>query len=770
MVRSLLLRYFAGTCEGPFADYVRRFTDGPLLVALRPLGEEWVASGLYEAAVPGDHPRSAVPGAGFLVWDETTDQPTALQGPASPGNTNAAGRGNLRLENARTGAPVLPRLSMYDQDRTVPVRLVDCLSGEAAVRSVPARRLASTGGDPVMVTTVMDLFLAHYGVPRTLSDPEVRPCDESVFDAPGWAEEHCGVSAETIDRFAGEWGETARRTGGRCLVLVGPDGLRNSPSAGVLSGIAHTLILTGCMGRRGGGLGYYSGQRKIIPADSWSLVGRARDWVRAARTTIESAPRILLTWGLDPAVSDRIWQGPLRADPEPGGTVDASASNAGAGEGSECAPDLVVDLSFRIDPTALTADVILPAATWYERCDLNSAERPGSIQAVVPVVAPRGESLSEWQIFRRLARRFSDLAAIHCPDAILDPVRCQDGGTERQTITIERRYAELARHFDTLGPERPNPGFAAPVDSPPATFPPPGEARRASPASDPESTLTDPVELILDSVVCDTILQLSSATNGEAAFRLFRRLEQETGVPLQGLAEPQRPTRINWLELMAAPRRPLVTPLWSGISGSRPYVPFALNVEYDIPWRTLTGRQQLFVGLPSGPETSTPAGRLDSSGSSSGAEPAVRLRWRSIRDKWTFGSLFADRRNVGALFRGPAPVWISPEDAQRMGVDDNDWIELHFEERVHVARCAVSRAVPRGVALGSPETYPFRTPGPPPEPWLFDGDLGPGVRSGTVGAPALGSCDRLPTHWRSPLPGSCAVIARRHSRKEESLP
>ncbi len=36
--------------------------------------------------------------------------------------------------------------------------------------------------------------------------------------------------------------------------------------------------------------------------------------------------------------------------------------------------DLVVDLNFRMDTSALYSDIVLPAATWYEKDDLNSTD------------------------------------------------------------------------------------------------------------------------------------------------------------------------------------------------------------------------------------------------------------------------------------------------------------------------------------------------------------------------------------------------------------
>jgi DMSO reductase family type II enzyme molybdopterin subunit len=72
---------------------------------------------------------------------------------------------------------------------------------------------------------------------------------------------------------------------------------------------------------------------------------------------------------------------------------------------------LVVDVGFRMSETARWADILLPAAGWYERMGIKY------IPALVPyltlgdrAVAPLGESKTEWEIFSRLAQRVASEA------------------------------------------------------------------------------------------------------------------------------------------------------------------------------------------------------------------------------------------------------------------------------------------------------------------------------------------------------------------------
>ncbi|MEK7816752.1 MAG: molybdopterin-dependent oxidoreductase, partial [Actinomycetota bacterium] len=58
--------------------------------------------------------------------------------------------------------------------------------------------------------------------------------------------------------------------------------------------------------------------------------------------------------------------------------------------------DLVVDLNFRMDTSALYSDVVLPAATWYEKGDLNSTDMHSFIHPLSEAVSPAWESRSDW--------------------------------------------------------------------------------------------------------------------------------------------------------------------------------------------------------------------------------------------------------------------------------------------------------------------------------------------------------------------------------------
>jgi complex iron-sulfur molybdoenzyme family reductase subunit alpha len=72
--------------------------------------------------------------------------------------------------------------------------------------------------------------------------------------------------------------------------------------------------------------------------------------------------------------------------------------------------DLIVDINYRMDTTALFSDVVLPAATYYEKIDLNSTDCHSYIHPFNRVLDPLYESKSDWEIFRALAGKISDIA------------------------------------------------------------------------------------------------------------------------------------------------------------------------------------------------------------------------------------------------------------------------------------------------------------------------------------------------------------------------
>ena len=88
--------------------------------------------------------------------------------------------------------------------------------------------------------------------------------------------------------------------------------------------------------------------------------------------------------------------------------------------------DLVTTLDFRMSSSCLYSDVVLPTASWYEKYDLNTTDMHPFIHPFSAAVDPVWESRSDWEIYKTIARRFSELAVGHLGverDVVLTPIQ-----------------------------------------------------------------------------------------------------------------------------------------------------------------------------------------------------------------------------------------------------------------------------------------------------------------------------------------------------------
>src|SRR6185437_13362823 len=75
--------------------------------------------------------------------------------------------------------------------------------------------------------------------------------------------------------------------------------------------------------------------------------------------------------------------------------------------------DLLVSADFRMTSTTLLSDVVLPAATWYEKHDLSSTDMHPFVHSFNPAIAPPWETRTDFDTFATIAREFSRQAATH---------------------------------------------------------------------------------------------------------------------------------------------------------------------------------------------------------------------------------------------------------------------------------------------------------------------------------------------------------------------
>ncbi|MCB9061436.1 MAG: nitrate reductase subunit alpha [Halobacteriovoraceae bacterium] len=393
--------------------------------------------------------------------------------------------------------------------------------------------------------------------------------------------------------------------------------------------------------------------------------------------------------------------------------------------------DLVIDINFRMDTSALYSDIVLPAASWYEKFDLNTTDMHSFIHPLAAAIPPVWESKSDWQTFREIAKHTSELAKKHFGSPVKDIVsvplqhdsidelsqpeikdwakgECEPvlGKSMYKLVVCERDYTKIYDKYCTFGPLARNNGIGAHgvkydiddfYDKMLETHPTKSFDGNTYPS------------LYEDIEVCNTILHLASVTNGELAYRAYKNMEKKTGLKLADLAEKNRSIRMNFKDIQAAPKRLHSSPVWSGLmEGNRTYSAFTYNVERMVPWRTLTGRQSLYldhegyIAFGENLPTYKPSPSPEHYGDLVKTKPegnCLRLNYLTPHGKWHIHSTYGDTLRMLTLSRGAEPFWMSPEDAKKLDIVDNDYVEVFNDHGVIVTRANVSARIPPGVCI-----------------------------------------------------------------------
>ena len=396
--------------------------------------------------------------------------------------------------------------------------------------------------------------------------------------------------------------------------------------------------------------------------------------------------------------------------------------------------DLVVTLDFRMSTTCLYSDIVLPSATWYEKNDLNTSDMHPFIHPLSRAVDPAWESRSDWSIYKGIAERFSQLCEGHLatetdlvtlpilhdtPAELAQPLTVKEwkkgeidaipGKTMPALITVERNYPDTYRKFTALGPLLSTIGNGGK-----------GISWNTSKEIDLLGKLNRVVSedgiskglprIASDIDAAETILSLAPETNGQVAVKAWTALGKLTGRDHAHLARAKEDEKIRFRDLQAQPRKIISSPTWSGLEDEHvSYNAGYTNVHELIPWRTLTGRQHFYqdhewmrdfgeaLCVYKPPiNTKTVAPVIEAHGH---GRRQVVLNWITPHQKWGIHSTYSDNLLMLTLNRGGPVVWISEIDARKIGVRDNDWIELYNANGAIVARAVVSQRVPEGMSM-----------------------------------------------------------------------
>ncbi|NRD79646.1 nitrate reductase subunit alpha [Bacillus sp. BRMEA1] len=395
--------------------------------------------------------------------------------------------------------------------------------------------------------------------------------------------------------------------------------------------------------------------------------------------------------------------------------------------------DLLINLDFRMAGTALYSDIVLPAATWYEKHDLSSTDMHPFIHPFNPAISSPWESRSDWDIFKLLAKTVSELAAtlniepmkeivatplLHdTPQELAQPLgkikdwskgECEQipGKTMPQIHVVERDYKLIFAKMTSLGPNVKNAPY--------------GIKGINWSAADEYEKLKKVLGTVCGGVgdgcpkietaksVSDAILTLSSTSNGRMAVKAWEALEKKTDLELVDLAAEREEECFTFEQITAQPKTVITSPAFSGSEkGGRRYSPFTTNVERLIPWRTVTGRQSFYVDhemMQEFGEAMATFKPILNHKPFRKNRPEVEgkeivLNYLTPHNKWSVHSMYFDSQPMLTLFRGGPTVWMNKDDAADVGIMDNDWIECFNRNGVVVARAVVSHRIPRGMAF-----------------------------------------------------------------------
>ncbi len=394
--------------------------------------------------------------------------------------------------------------------------------------------------------------------------------------------------------------------------------------------------------------------------------------------------------------------------------------------------DLLLSADFRMTSTTLLSDIVLPAATWYEKHDLSSTDMHPFVHAFTPAIDPPWEAKSDFELFHLLAEKLSDLARTHLgvrKDLVSVPLMhdtpgetAQPGGravdwratgrpgTPGKTMPVfqlvERDYTAISEKLATVGPLADSLGFTVKN----VTYRVEEEVARLAAkngvmlggAGDGRPAIDT------DAKMAEAILTFSGTTNGHLAVQGFRTLEERVGRKLADLAEGSEEKHVTFADTQSAPVAVITSPEWSGSeTGGRRYAPFTVNIERLKPFHTLTGRMHFYLDHDWMQDVgeALPIYRPPLDMHRLFGEPRlgpdggkqVTVRYLTPHSKWSIHSEYQDNLLMLSLSRGGPTVWMSPQDAGSIDVADNDWVECVNDNGVLVGRAIVSHRMPEGV-------------------------------------------------------------------------
>jgi len=355
------------------------------------------------------------------------------------------------------------------------------------------------------------------------------------------------------------------------------------------------------------------------------------------------------------------------------------------------------------------------------------------IHPFTEAVQPLWQSKSDWEIYKGLAKKFSELAKDYLgvrKDIVLTPLmhdspqelgqpfdpkdwklgECEPipGKTMPAMTVVERDYGAVYEKFTSVGPlleKVNNNGKGMAWDTKHEV-----EYLRKLNGVQPEGAGKGQPKIETAIDAAEMILTLAPETNGHVSKKAWQSLGKITGRDHTHLINASEHTQIRFRDIVAQPRKIVTSPIWSGVESEEVcYTAGYTNVHELIPWRTLTGRQQFyqdhkwmrdfgaaFCAYRPAVDTKTTKKLL---GKMPNGNPEITLNFLTPHQKWGIHSTYSENLRMLTLSRGGPHVWISETDAKKAGLVDNDWVEVFNTNGSIACRVIVSQRIPETMIL-----------------------------------------------------------------------
>jgi nitrate reductase alpha subunit len=837
-----------------FTGYIRQYTDMPMLVVLEEHADGAFkstrflrASDLVDSLGQKNNPEWKTIGI-----DENNQELVSPQGSIGY-RWGEDGKWNIDECEGKEGRETKLVLSLIGGDVS-PVAFPNFAAdgsnvhwtagGHDAVliKNVPTKTVKGADGQSLVVATVYDLMMANYGLDRGLGGGNVASSfDDDVPGTPAWQEKITGVPRAKVIKIAHEFADTADKTKGKAMVIIGAAMNHWYHMDMNYRGVINMLMMCGCVGQSGGGWAHYVGQEKLRPQTGWLPLAFGLDWSRPPRQMngtsffynhssqwrhekvsihevlspladksefsehmldyniqaermgwLPSAPQLnrnplqitkdAEAAGMDPKeyVIQQLKSGELRFAAEAPDAPENFPRNlfvwrsnllgsSGKGheymlkyflgtrngvmnedlgktdgfrpreadwvdEGATGKLDLVTTLDFRMSSTCIYSDIVLPTASWYEKDDLNTSDMHPFIHPLSTAVDPVWEARSDWEIYKGIAKKFSEVAEgvlgvekdfvtvpmLHdTPGELAQPFDVKDwkkgecdlipGITAPSMMVVERDFPNTFKKFTSLGPlmeklGNGGKGIGWNTDDEIELL---GKLNHRN-IDEGVSKGRPLIESAIDA--CETVLTLAPETNGNVAVKAWEALGKKTGRDHTHLAKPKHDEKIRFRDIQAQPRKIISSPTWSGLEDEHvSYNAGYTNVHELIPWRTITGRQQFYQDhkwmqafgeqfVSYRPPVNTRTVDLLKDKKANGNKE-ILLNWITPHQKWGIHSTYTDNLIMLTLSRGGPIIWLSEIDAKEAGIEDNDWVEVFNANGAITSRAVVSQRVMQGMVM-----------------------------------------------------------------------